>query len=169
MQMKTERINQWLQLLGGFAVLVGLFMVFMELRQVANITRAELGSETLMSIQSIHQIMTSKEYAETYVKVLDESEDLDLQDIVRMDRLLTQLLILFEREGYLYNRGLFAERSGTIRLAVPHFFGNRYAQAWWLANRSRWRPWMVEQVDLHLQQLSPDTDERYYEKIISNM
>jgi len=155
--MNLSKYRDYAELAGIAAIVASLIFVGLEIRQDHEIARSQLGVGTLAGFQDLNKTLASSDYIHTYAKILD-GEDLSIEDAMRMDRLLNQLLILIEREGYVYSLGLFPDRTGMIQLAAPMFFGNRYARAWWAQNRTRWRPWIVEQVDLRIGELTEDAD-----------
>ena len=163
--MNLSKYRDFAELAGIAAIVASLIFVGHEIRQDHEIARSQLGVGTLAGFQDLNKTLGSSDYIQTYAKILG-GEDLSIEDAMRMDRLLNQLLILIEREGYVYSLGLFPDRTGMIQLAAPMFFGNRYARAWWAQNRTRWRPWIVEQVDLRIGELTEDADKHYYEKIL---
>lgn len=123
--------------IGLVAIVASLVFVGFQLRQDQMIARAELTSNSFELMIALHQKMLDPEFASTFAKMLDRSEDLSLQEMVQIDSLLGAVRTLYIRECYLQARGIFVECEAIVQETVEKYFGNWYAQSWSLLNKPR--------------------------------
>ena len=153
--MNTNRLDNWLQLIGAAAVLTGLVLVALELRQTADITHAELATGTGSHLIELQAQLVGSPFSETYARMLESPEDLTTAEMLELNAFLGQVVGIFLRETSLRGRGIFDEDSRILRGVAPEFFSNAYAQSWWASHRERFPPRVVELMD----QTIPDLDE----------
>ena len=73
-------------------------------------------------------------FQKTFVKMINEPDKLTDDEIVEIGFFLQAVKLLFIRECYLVERGVFVECDGTIRGNVRVYFKNEFAKAWWKQN-----------------------------------
>jgi len=168
-QMDVNRLSQWLEFVGGIAILFGLVLVALELRQTADITRAELAMGTGNKIGALHAQLTTTQFSSTYAKMMETPEDLTTAEMLELNGFFTQITGVFLREVSLKRRGIFVEDERIIRGVVPEFFSNSYAQSWWLSNKHRWPPRVVLLVEKELSKLTTDGNLQKLIEIRSNL
>ena len=72
--------------------------------------------------------------------------------------------------GSLYELGVFESPPETlIGNSLDDFFGNQFAQSWWVETRWKFNPDMVELVDREMENISIDQDLEYYKRIKSRL
>lgn len=152
--MNVNRLSQWLEFVGGIAVLIGLSLVALELRQAADTTRAELATGTGSALIEIYSQLATTQISTTYAKMLEAPEDLSTAEMLALNGLFSQILGVFTREVSLKNRGIFDEDERIIGAIVPVYFSNSYAHSWWSVNRYRWPPRVTLLVDREVKKLT---------------
>lgn len=167
--MKLRTLNEWLQVLGNFAILLGLIFLIVELRQNASIARAEFVAMSSQDFNSIHQIESSGTYVEAYAKVLRNQNDLTVEELIVLDQVLTQVVSAIALEKYLQSIGVLQVDDNVITSIVPEYFGNRFAQAWWPVARSKWWPQFAERMDEEISKVPSNADGKYYEEISESL
>jgi len=86
--MDSAKLNDWMQVVGIFAVVASLIFVGLQMRQDQLIARAELTSESFELMIALDQNLLDPEFASAYAKMLERSEDLSLEEMVQIDSLL---------------------------------------------------------------------------------
>jgi hypothetical protein len=167
--MDMNRIGRWLELAGSVAVLIGLGLLALELRQTSDITRAELATDSGNILISINAQLTTTPFAKTYAKMLEIPEELTTAEMLELNGFYWQITGVFMREVSLKRRGIFPEDENIIMGIVPRFFSNSYAQSWWLSNRHRLPPRVVLLVDRALAKLSTNENLQELVDIRSNL
>ena len=133
--MDSAKLNDWMQVVGIFAVVASLIFVGLQMRQDQLIARAELTSESFELMMALDQNLLDPEFASAYAKMLERSEDLSLEEMVQIDSLLDAVRTLYIRECYLKERGIFVECEAIVHTTVEKYFGNWYGQSWWRLNK----------------------------------
>ena len=121
--------------IGIVSIVASLVFVGLQIRQDQNLARAQLGSETSEYVSEIYLTMADREFSSTFVKMLQEPENLTSQEMVQLNGVLAAVAELIFRECYLFDRGVYAECASFIEVHGERFFGSRYAQTWWRYNR----------------------------------
>jgi hypothetical protein len=167
--MNVNRLSQWLEFVGGIAVLIGLSLVALELRQAADTTRAELATGTGSTLNEIYSQFATTQLSTIYAKMLEVPEDLTTAEMLALDGFFSEITGVFTREVSLKQRGIFEEDERIIRALVPVYFSNTYAQSWWSVNKNRWPPRVALLVETELQKLTTDDNLQNLIKIRSNL
>lgn len=148
--MKSTNWKDTAEIIGIAAIVASLVFVGMQMRQDRILARAELGAGSFESIAALRLEMTSLEFAETFVKVLENPEQLTTAEKLQVNGYLDAVKLLLIRECYLMERGVFTECDIMVNEYGPFFFGNRYAQTWWRlqspGNLSFLPAWVDEQI-----------------------
>lgn len=164
--------EQWritFEVVGLVSLVSSLLFVGLQLSQDRTIARAELGSQGFNDIQEIHGILTGREFANTWAKVIEGADDFAVSEMVQVNHLLSRAITVFNKDCYGRAVGVFDECQRLMAHLVPHLFGNRYAQTWWTASKSRWPSNIAALIDLEIQKQKPDADLQYIEEIRSNL
>ena len=167
--MDMNRLEHWLELAGSIAVLFGLGLLALELRQTSDITRAELALGTGNALSTINAQLTTTQFSNTYAKMMETPEDLTTAEMLELNGFFMQITGVFLREVSLKRRGIFDEDERIISDLVPEYFSNSYAQSWWMANRHRWPPRVVFLVEKELPKLSTEGNLQKLNEIRSNL
>lgn len=133
--MKFGRWKDTFEAIGLVAIVASLVFVGFQLRQDQLIARSELTSESFELMIALDQNLLDPEFAGTYAKMLERSEDLSLEEMVQIDSLLRAVRTLYVRECYLQAREIFVECEAIVRYTIEKYFGNWYGQSWWRLNK----------------------------------
>jgi len=167
--MDINRFGHWLELVGSVAVLIGIGLLALELRQTSDITRAELSTGTGSALIEINSQLSTTQLSTTYAKMMETPEDLTTAEMLALNGFYWQITGVFMREVSLKRRGIFDEDENVIRGVVPQFFANSYAQSWWLSNKRRLPPRVVLLVEQELAKLTTDANLQQLTDIRSNL
>ncbi len=133
--MDSEKLHDWIQIIGIVAVVASLIFVGVELRQEQGLARADLGSQSFQAVADLQQTLTDPDFAGTWSKMLERPGDLTLPEQLQVEGVLLAAKTFFMRECYLNYRGVFPDCRGLVMHIGPTFFGSEYAQQWWRAHR----------------------------------
>ena len=145
--MKPFDMRGAIELVGIAAVVIGLFMVFEELRQARTIARAELSAETTRLLEVLNNKERDSEFAAILVKSQKSPATLTVGERLQMNSYLRGAIIAFTRERYNYRLGIFETWDELPYFLGPYYFGSGYGRAYWEATKDQWNPELVEVVD----------------------
>lgn len=135
--MIQDRIKKMIEWVGPVAIVASLVFVGIEVRQDRNLARAELAAQSFDTLAELRLVFTSDEFSTTYAKMLNQPEELTSAEMLQINGILGAVSLMFVRECYLVERGIFEECDNIVRGNAPLFFGNPYAQSWWRVYRQR--------------------------------
>jgi hypothetical protein len=133
--MNWEKFTPPMRAVGNVAILIGLLLVYLELRQNGTIARAEMSAITYERFTEFNQQLSDADFAQLYAKSLEKPESLNLAERIQMNSLLSNVVRQFEREHRLYQLGIFDEFAFVPRYWGPKYFGRGYGRAWWGARK----------------------------------
>ena len=132
--MKHIDYKGWLQLSANVAILGGVVLVVFQLRQNADLLEFQILKQDTDSYIASEMMMIGENYADTWQKMLEEPENLNLAEIRAIDSNLWAHDVVRWRNLYdLNSRGLLDEDawkrmvSGDLEFELAHPYG----RAWW--------------------------------------
>ncbi len=120
--------------IGLLAVFFSLIFVAFQIRQDQQLTRSELGAGSTELSAEIAMMALESEFQKTFFKMINQPDQLTGDEIVEVGFFLQALKVLFIRECYLVDRGVFVECESTIRGNLRSYFENEFAKTWWKQN-----------------------------------
>ena len=132
---------------GMLAIVVGLFLVYEELRLSRTVARAELSADTNRMLNVADELERDPEFAATLVKSYGDPEHLTATERVQLNSYFRGVLKVFLRENYNYRRGIFEEYTSLITPIAPRYFGRGYGRAYWNVRKRRFPLDVVAAVD----------------------
>lgn len=126
--------SQWkgtAEIIGLASVVVGLLLVFWELRQSHAIARAELNMASTELQSNLNDQEMDTEFSKVWVKSWVEPENLSLEEQFQVDAFLNNALVRMRRERHNYDLGIFEEWETTVSGIAPYYFGSDYGRAYW--------------------------------------
>ena len=154
--MKTSNWKDIAELSEISAIVVSLIFVGFQMRQDQVIARSELTSHSFDLMVGFNQSLFDPSFAGTYVKMLDDPENLTVEEEVRIDALLNSVMRAYSRECYLVVRGIFAECTNILNATAERYFGNKYAQSWLRVRKENISTIVFDQLEAHLANLEAD-------------
>lgn len=136
-----------IEYIGMAAVIVGLFLVFEELRQARTIARAELSAESTRLLEALNAQERDPKFASILVTSRQNPEELTVEERIQLNAYLTSAVVVFMREKYYYDRGIFETWKEFPRIFGPQYFGTGYGRAYWEIRKSRFPAEVVAEVD----------------------
>lgn len=133
---QLSKFNDWLQTIAALAVLVGLILVFQELRQNNVIASAERISSSFQEGSEIRRFMYENETLLLLQKAVEQPNDLSDADLARLDS-------FFEMMWNYHAQRIVVSELGLIN-APLEILAADYA---WYCQSSLCRNWMKENQD----------------------
>ena len=167
--MQSGNWRQNAELIATVAVVVGLLLVFFELRQNHSFSRAELSAES----GRIYAHIREREIDPTFAAMLSKSRlaPHELTDIEHRQLVAhyESVLLLYFREKYNFDRGFFDNYSDFPSISAAYYFGSGYGKAYWAVMRKFASPEIRELVDEYSQEQEIRSNhEQLYEEIRRN-
>ena len=130
----AKALSTWVQIVTGVAVVVGLVLVIVELRQVQTLSRAQLSSDAMIQRTNIQMALAGENAAAALAKACIDPESLRPDEMRTLDAYLYARYLSILRMGLLtYRDGLYTEKylqltaAGTIRETI---LDTAYGRAW---------------------------------------
>jgi cytochrome c-type biogenesis protein CcmE len=146
--MQRKAISDWIQILATIGVIVGLVLVAFELRQNANLARADMNSQMLVHQQSLFGAFRDRDFAMVFTKSLERPDALSAEDAIMMNGYYRDLVATLIREWQMIARGVFEDDSMFIAMSVVRSgLGTEYGQERWAQNKHGFGPSLRHQID----------------------
>ncbi len=167
--MQTEKVVRATKALGNLAVLVGIILIAVEISQNSNLVEAQLASDSQAAWVAIDASKQGESFAEVLAKAIERPEDLTLAEMLAMDGYLLTYLDQLWRRDALHALGLGVALDESVRGSIQDFFGNEFAQAWWVETKFKFEDDFVEIIDREMLNVSPNQDVEYFGRLKSRI
>lgn len=137
---RIDRLNHWLTLAANVGVIVGLFVLIVEVRQNANLTRAEMLSNRDDLLVQIEMSLASPEISAAWVKSIRDPESLSDTEIRMVESHLVAMMMQWHYMFTMEEAGLTSRghtRQHILNVA-PYYFGSRHGKNWWRWQEAGW-------------------------------
>jgi len=137
----SDRVNRWLTLGANVAVLVGLVLVVIEIRQNNDMMRAQTRNEiSVQVVDLLSQVATSDDLSSLLSRA-ESGEPLSDEDRIQFQTRATAMLRYFENVHYQYRQGMYDEREFAAQQeAWRRFVNNAAYVSIWCAWRETFSP-----------------------------
>ena len=163
--MNSRDWKSYAELIGIVAIVASLVFVGMQIRQDQVIARSELTSDSFQLMIGHDHLLIEPEFAATFAKMLDRSENLTYSEMVQLDSFFESVTTMYLRECYLKTRGVLVECEQIFRETSEKYFGNWYGQSWWRLNKPQYAGdlgGLPDWFDTEIEKMDPD---RYLQRI----
>lgn len=135
--MNSDRLNRWLTLGANLAVLVGLVLLIVEIRQNTEMTRAEITQSRAQTSIALAEMLFNSEYMPAILEKTKNGEPLTYQENVRYTGWLRATLRNLDNNMQQAERGLLGEHiprssAGALRGVI---LANPVARQYWKTSR----------------------------------
>lgn len=150
--MKAKRVNQWLTLGANFGVLIGIFLLLIELHQNSIMMRAQSRYEISQGIVDLLSLTASNAQLASVVRRGDSGEELTPDELRQFRHRTFALFRYLENLHYQYRQGLFDETEySTQKIAwTAYLNASKAAVSAWCALRPSVSPEFRHEVDSEL-------------------
>lgn len=135
--MNSTKWKEIAEFLGIAAIILGLYLVYEEIRLNGTVARAELSAETHRNLVIVDQFILNPDIANAYLKSLQDPESLTAVERLQVNIVLQSVLRQYRRECYYQEIGIFSECESVPRRTAVKYFGSRYGRAFWKTVRHR--------------------------------
>jgi membrane peptidoglycan carboxypeptidase len=122
--MDTQKLNDWLQIVGIFAVVASLLFVGLQLKQSQDIALSQASqARTAMSIETLISTTENANYISAVAKGRDgRHSEQTIVEQVTMSQYARAVLMSYEDQTFQYNNGFLTdERWEAVRAALKNF------------------------------------------------
>ena len=172
--MKHIDYKGWLQLSANLAILAGLVLVIFQLRQNADLLELQILKQDVDSYIASEMMMIGENYADTWQKMIEEPENLNLAELRAIESHLWAHDIVRWRSLYdLHSKGLLDEDAWKrmVRDDLEYELAHPYGRAWWediKDNVVDLPPELVEFVDDGLAKASHNAPAATFDRILES-
>ena len=138
-KVKRHDVSDWIQIIGMIGVIAGLLLITYEFRQNRQIARADLNSQQIVHMGSIHSAFRNREFAAVFQKSLELPDSLTPDEKLMMDGHFRDLINLLIRESLMFNLGVYDDDDSGFwaEYVVRHGLGTDFGRQWWSQNKDR--------------------------------
>ena len=138
---KSKQLQSWLTIGANLGVIIGLFMLIIEVQQNESLTRMQLEADYIFASQAVESSRMEPETARIWNKAIYSPETLEPFELTILDSFLAvQLqnwwLLLQMSEADLVS---FQRVERAVINEAPFFFGNTFAKNWWRHEKNGWQ------------------------------
>ncbi len=157
--------SDWIQLLSSLAIIAGIILVIVELRQAEQLARAQLTSDYVETMNGVHGSVLGEDLASALSKACLNPEELTLEETYILDsyyftqaNLVSRMILLTERDG-LYEEDYWTGQLSHLRTA----FSSSYGRAWFKQiDQDGWPPLFFEEANKFMDRLGPNHCQNSY-------
>ena len=144
----SARLRAIVEGLTAASIVLGLVLVFWQLRQSHFLTDMQLNVETTHQLREINLAVLGEDFSSVLARSLEAPETLDTADHLELDVYYSSLDTYIAGERWRAEQGLFDVAELDLETLARRFFGSPYARNWWRANRSDFGPpdWPVRRA-----------------------
>jgi len=138
---KSKRLQSWLTIGANLGVIIGLFILIVEVQQNESLTRMQLEADYIFASQAVESSRMEPETARIWSKAIYSPETLEPFELTILDSFLAiQLqnwwLLLQMSEADLVS---LDRVKRAVNNEAPFFFGNTFAKNWWQREKHGWQ------------------------------
>lgn len=137
----TDRWGRWLTLAANVGVLLGLFVLILEVRQNAALTRAAMEQDKNNLLAEIELSLAKPEMAEVWMKSVAAPETLTDPEIRMVEGHLVAMMLQSDQRLQIMRSGLISRDEARQHLSnmIPFYFGSRFGKNFWRLQAMGWQ------------------------------
>jgi hypothetical protein len=146
--MASEKVNDWVQILGIAGIIGSLVFVGLQLKQSQEIAIASQYQARLDSIIAVKGNLLQSDSLIHVIRKVENGEPLGEMDIFVLDLAVGQAFDLWETNHFQYVSGFVSEEhwQGVLR-EIDMSLGKLYVPEFWASNRLSYRESFAEIID----------------------
>lgn len=145
--MKSTNWKNISELVGIAAIVLGLFLVYQEMRQSRTIARAQLSAEVSNMWTALLESERDPDFAAMLVKSYENPGELTAAERLQLNAYLLEAVRAYIREWHYCRLGIYEEWTAIIGTTAPEFFGSKYGQVYWAVRKQSLPDEMVAAID----------------------
>ncbi|MBU1188311.1 MAG: ketosteroid isomerase family protein [Gammaproteobacteria bacterium] len=137
---QADRLNRWLTLGANLGVIVGLLILIVEVRQNADLTRAQMESGRNNLLAQIELSLAQPEIASAWVKSIRAPENMTDVEVRTVESHLVAVMLQLDHMFNMEKIGLVSRDRVRqhVQNVVPYYFGSRHGKNWWRWQEGGW-------------------------------
>jgi hypothetical protein len=155
-----DKTTRWLTIAANLAVLGGLILVAIQIRQNTAITRAQVANDYFMADMQLELAMMGDDPAASWIKAVYTPSELTPLDAAVVDRYFNYGLVQIQRLQRMNELGLADDRWQDRINYLRWHLGNEVGRRWWGQARRDFSAEFAAQVDSVLAQDRAASDNR---------
>jgi hypothetical protein len=155
-----DKTTRWLTIAANLAVLGGLILVAIQIRQNTAITRAQVANDYFMADMQLELAMMGDDPAASWIKAVYTPSELTPLDAAVVDRYFNYGLVQIQRLQRMNELGLADDRWQDRINYLRWHLGNEVGRRWWGQARRDFSAEFAAQVDSVLAQDKAASDNR---------
>lgn len=133
--MQVSKVGELIQVIASVGVLIGLALVFVEIRQNNELVGAELRAVRIVSYEEMSRHEIETDIRTLFQKSIEALDALTDGEILKLDSYLVNIVSLLQQDAALQQAGLSTYRTDDFFNPGAFCFGGRFARAWFELNR----------------------------------
>ena len=152
----SDNIKSWISLLTNIGVLVGLFLLVIELKQNSQQLELQLQFQANQKIFENNRDLVGENVAATFAKAITNPEELTFEEGLAASSHVLNWLGVWEDKFLIYQAGLISEQEWKrdLDVSLGWILGSRFAKKVWLNSKSEFEPEFSEYIDSKLAHIS---------------
>ena len=140
--MNTQRVGDWLQILGNFGLIAGLVLVAVQIKQNTSATEAQMLSDAIAARNEFQMTIVGEDAAEALAKAVDDPTNLTTKELIVLKNLQMANFIYRVRNELIAELGYSEPIDHNDSYAtVNEYLGNSFGMAWWQGSNVDGGPW----------------------------
>ncbi len=137
---RIDRLNRWLTFGANLGVVLGLIILIVEVRQNADLTRAQMESGKNDLLAQIELSLATPDAGAAWIKSIRAPEAMSDLEIRMVESHLVALMLQWDHMFNMERIGLVSrsEARQHILNAAQYYFGSRHAKNWWKLQQPGW-------------------------------
>ena len=160
--MNTSKLNNSVQIFTSAAIIIGLALVVLEIRENNAIAEDDALSEFWTNWIALSTPEYSSDIGSAYIKSINDPASLSDEEMFRLGSWLTAVMSTYGQLFLMHQEGRVSDDyRSELADEVEYYFGNNYGRAWYAENKDWLLPEMVEVIDEQLKN-NPDLNSADY-------
>ncbi len=133
--MEFQKFSNWVQMLTGLAMVVGIVLVLFELEQTRDLARAQLASDSANLAMNRHTSFIGEESMSALAKACDAEQRLTLEEALVLDAVFLSMFQTAFRAFEMETIAGFGEDRWVLvaDATFPNIFSTQHGRDWWVA------------------------------------
>ena len=164
-RLRKLTLDNWIQIITSFAVVVGLLLVAYEFRQNTNFAKAEAARSIISDWSDLSISEFESDIFDLYIRSVEAPEGLSSSEVLKMSAWLAATIGEFNLQSQMYTVGLAEDPTSDLVGDFQYYLGSSFARAWYAENRHWLTAHLVEVIDQEMERNPVESISTYVESI----
>jgi hypothetical protein len=131
--LNSDNLSRWISAGANIAVLAGLVLVAIQIRQNTSLERTALINEGILVSNQIYANLMGENPGQVIARAIECPERMNYADFMAVDAFLFAGINMTYRDYQLAQEGLFtsSDWKGSVDAYAHWYLGNTFGRAWW--------------------------------------